>query len=75
MKKEFVLKGHIIDSLILSKLLDQISDLGIECYTSDIKIGQRRIDMSEATFIIDSDDNGKIELATEIAKKHGAIEK
>lgn len=42
MKQKLKLKGHIIDSLVLSKLLDEISNLGIECYATDIKVGKRR---------------------------------
>lgn len=74
MIQKLKLRGHIIDSLILSKLLDQISELGIECYTAEIKIGPRRTDISEATFIIETEDEEKLEKAIELAKKHGATE-
>lgn len=74
MKKEFKLKGHILDSLILSKLLDKVEELGVECYATDVKVGRRRNDLSEATFIIESDDNEKLEKAIEIAKTQGATE-
>lgn len=74
LKKELKIRGHIIDSLILSKLLDQISELDVECYTSDVKIGMRRQDVSEATFVIESEDSAKLDEAVDLAKKHGATE-
>ena len=74
MKKELKLKGHIIDSLILSKVMDSIESLGIECYAKDVKVGSRRNDFSEAVFVIETDDEKKMEEAIFLAKKHGALE-
>lgn len=68
------LRGHIIDSLILSKLLDKIAELDVDCYTTDIKIGPKREDVSEATFVIESDTQEKLDEAVALAKKHGATE-
>jgi len=74
MIEKLKLRGHIIDSLILSKLLDNLTDLGVDCYTSDVKIGKRREDVSEAIFIIETDDKELMEKAMEYAKKQGAME-
>lgn len=74
MQKKLKLRGHIIDSLILSKLLDQIAELDVDCYTSDIVIGTKREDVSEATFVIETNDEKKLNEAIELAKKHGATE-
>lgn len=74
MQKKLKLRGHIIDSLILSKLLDQIAELDVDCYTSDIIVGPRREDVSEATFVIETDDSSKLDEAVALAKKHGATE-
>lgn len=74
MIQKLKLRGHIIDSLILSKLLDKIAELDVDCYTADIKIGPRREDVSEATFVIESDDQKKLDEAVALAKKHGATE-
>lgn len=74
MEKKLKLKGHIIDSLVLSTLLDEISDLGIECYATDIVVGKRREDESEATFIIETNDKEKMKKAVELAKEQGAFE-
>ncbi len=74
MKKELKLKGHIIDSLILSKVMDSIEALGLECYAKDVKVGSRRNDFSEAVFVIETEDEEKMSEAVTLAKKHGAIE-
>ncbi len=74
MIKELKLKGHIIDSLILSKLLDQINELGLTCYATDVEIGKRREDISEATFIIEANNKDEMDKAVELAKKQGAFE-
>ena len=74
MIEKLKLRGHIIDSLILSKLLDKISALGVDCYTADIKIGAKRQDVSEATFIIETEDEAMMQKAVALAKKHGATE-
>ena len=68
------LRGHIIDSLILSKLLDKIAALDVECYASEVTIGARRSDISEATFVIETENKEKMEKAVAFAKKHGATE-
>ena len=42
------LRGHIIDSLILPKILDQILTHGANFKIGEIKIGERRADQSFA---------------------------
>src|SRR3954454_8451147 len=42
------LRGHIIDSLILPKVLDQILTRGATFKIVEIKIGQQRVDQSFA---------------------------
>lgn len=74
MIEKLKLRGHIIDSLILSKLLDKLTSIGVDCYTSDVKIGPRREDVSEATFVIETDNKELMEKALKYAKKHGAVE-
>lgn len=74
MIKKLKLRGHIIDSLILSKLLDNLAELGVDCYASDVKVGAKREDISEAIFIIETDDKNLMEKSIEYAKKQGALE-
>jgi hypothetical protein len=54
--------------------LDQIEALDVDCYTKEVKIGPKRQDLSEAVFVIESDDEAKIAQALELAKKQGATE-
>ena len=74
MKKTFEMKGHILDSLILSKLLDKIEELGVEAYAAEVKVGAKRKDFSVAKFIIETDDNEKMDKAVQTAKIQGAEE-
>jgi len=47
--EEIQLEGHIIDSLILSKVLDEIVSSGGDFSITHIQIGQKPGDRSEAT--------------------------
>lgn len=74
MIEKLKLRGHIIDSLILSKLLDKLTSMGIDCYAADVKVGAKREDVSEATFVLETEDETLMEKALKYAKKHGATE-
>jgi hypothetical protein len=74
MRIELKLRGHILDSLILSKLLDQLEALTVDCYTKEVHIGARRQDPSEAVFVIESTDTAVFEQAVTLAKTQGATE-
>lgn len=74
MRVKLSIKGHIIDSLILSKILDEITQLNVLCYATDVKVGRRREDISEAVFVIEEENEKKLNKAIEVAKKHGAVE-
>ena len=74
MIQKLKLRGQILDSLILSKLLDQITELEVDCYTTDVNIGQKREEISEATLVIETEDENKMAQALEFAKKQGATE-
>lgn len=74
MIEKLKLRGHIIDSLILSKLLDKLTEIGVDCYAADVKVGAKREDLSEATFIIETEDAEMMKKALEYAKKQGAEE-
>ena len=47
--EEILIEGHIIDSLILSKVLDEVISAGGDFTIKHIQIGQNRDDRSEAT--------------------------
>lgn len=65
--------GHIIDSLILPKVLDIITNLGAEFEILDIKIGQRRADRSYARVQIDASTPALLDLVVSKIKEHGAL--
>jgi lysine-ketoglutarate reductase/saccharopine dehydrogenase-like protein (TIGR00300 family) len=67
-----ILRGHIIDSLILPKVLDQILTQGGEFKIGEIKIGQNRVDQSFARIEVSAP---KHELLDDIVlrlRQHGA---
>ncbi len=70
---EIEVRGHIIDSLILPKILDLITSAGGHFEIRDISIGERRTDPSHARLRIEAATD---ELLAEILKAiydHGAV--
>ncbi len=67
------ISGHIIDSLILPKVLDIITNLGAEFEILDIKVGQRRADRSYARVQIDAPTPALLDRVLAKLKEHGAI--
>jgi lysine-ketoglutarate reductase/saccharopine dehydrogenase-like protein (TIGR00300 family) len=66
------LRGHIIDSLILPKVLDQILTRGASFKIAEIKIGQNRADQSFARIEVSAKErNGLDELVLRL-RQHGA---
>ena len=66
------LKGHIIDSLILSKVFDAIWEIGAKCKATEIALGEERTDTSLAKFLVEAEDEAIFNKAVAIAEKHGA---
>lgn len=67
------ISGHIIDSLILPKVLDLIINLGAEFEILEVRIGKQRADRSYARIQIDA---STPELLTQVlakVKEHGAL--
>jgi lysine-ketoglutarate reductase/saccharopine dehydrogenase-like protein (TIGR00300 family) len=72
--EEVELAGHIIDSLILPKVLDEISALGGRFEILDISVGHLRHDPSYARLRVTADSNDQlIELLKSISQ-HGAVQ-
>jgi hypothetical protein len=66
------LRGHIIDSLILPKVLDQIVIRGATFNIVEFKIGQKRVDQSSARIEITAESKEQLdELITKL-RDHGA---
>jgi lysine-ketoglutarate reductase/saccharopine dehydrogenase-like protein (TIGR00300 family) len=65
-------EGHIIDSLILAKVLDTIVDAGAEYRMVDVQIGQASTDTSRARIEIDADNEDVLTTLLTELQLHGA---
>lgn len=71
--EEIQLEGHIIDSLLLPKILDEITVMGGDFSINEISVGQLRADSSHARIKISAKDQETLEkILTQIAQ-HGAV--
>jgi len=66
------LRGHIIDSLILPKVLDQILTRGASFKITEIKIGQNRADQSFARIEVSAGSSDALNELTLRLRQHGA---
>ncbi len=66
------LRGHIIDSLILPKVLDQILIRGASFKISEIKIGQKRVDQSFARIEVSAKTRDTLDELILRLRQHGA---
>src|SRR6266576_5316843 len=66
------LRGHIIDSLILPKVLDQILTRGANFKISEIKIGQKRADQSFARIEVSAETREELDELILRLRQHGA---
>lgn len=71
--EEVEVRGHIIDSLILPKILDCITSAGGAFRIKDIAIGQARSDPSHALIEVRADDAATLERILAIIADHGAV--
>ena len=67
-----ILRGHIIDSLILPKVLDQILTQGGEFKIGEIKIGQNRVDQSFARIDVSAPTHELLDDIVLRLRQHGA---
>jgi lysine-ketoglutarate reductase/saccharopine dehydrogenase-like protein (TIGR00300 family) len=70
--EEVEVRGHIIDSLILPKILDSIMSSGATFRFKDIKIGQARTDASYARIEIRAEDAELLDRVLARIADHGA---
>jgi lysine-ketoglutarate reductase/saccharopine dehydrogenase-like protein (TIGR00300 family) len=66
------LRGHIIDSLILPKVLDQILTHGAHFKISEIKIGEKRADQSFARIDVSAETSEALDELVLRLRQHGA---
>ncbi len=67
------LSGHIIDSLILPKVLDLINALGGEFEILEVQVGHRRTDKSYAKISIEGPNQQVLDQILAKVKEHGAL--
>jgi lysine-ketoglutarate reductase/saccharopine dehydrogenase-like protein (TIGR00300 family) len=66
------LRGHIIDSLILPKVLDQILTQGANFKISEIEIGKKRVDQSFARIEVSAETREALDELILRLRQHGA---
>lgn len=72
-REEVELRGHIIDSLLLPKVLDEISTLGGEYDSQDIQIGHHRHDPSYVRLTVTAPTPECLEKILTSIGQHGAV--
>src|SRR5438132_4152508 len=70
--EEVELQGHIIDSLILPKVLDEVLTHGGSYVIKDIRVGQRQADASAARIQVRADSAEKLRRILDAIHDHGA---
>lgn len=71
--EEVEVRGHIIDSLLLPKILDQITSLGGEFVIERVDIGHLRSDPSFASLEVRADTRERLEEILVAIGHHGAV--
>src|SRR5262245_9303870 len=71
--EEVELQGHIIDSLLLPKVLDEILTRGGSYTIKDFQIGQKQTDPSFAKLTIQAGDAQVLEEILDAIHDHGAV--
>ena len=66
--------GHILDSLLLPKVLDLIVSQGAEYEIEEIKIGRTRHDSSHVRLRVTADDSEELRGLITLCVEHGARE-
>src|SRR5262245_2445063 len=68
------LKGHIIDSLLLPKVLDEIVTRGASYVIKEIRIGQRQQDTSYAKIEVRAPSAAVLDQVLDAIHDHGAVD-
>lgn len=71
--EEVEISGHIIDSLLLPKVLDEITSLGGNFHIRQIEVGQRRADASSARLTVEAGSAEQLETILASIMRHGAV--
>ncbi|MSQ95313.1 MAG: TIGR00300 family protein [Gemmataceae bacterium] len=71
--EEIELQGHIIDSLLLPKVLDEILTRGGTYVIKEIKLGKRQVDPSFTRIEIKADSHAQLDDILHAVHDHGAL--
>src|SRR5438045_214500 len=71
--EEVVLQGHIIDSLLLPKVLDEIVTRGGSYVLREIRIGQRQTDTSFTRIAVQAPTSSMLREILDAIHDHGAV--
>jgi lysine-ketoglutarate reductase/saccharopine dehydrogenase-like protein (TIGR00300 family) len=72
-RETILLQGHIIDSLLLPKVLDVILQFGGTFQIADVRIGQTRQEPSSARIVIEADTREKLSQILGEVRAHGGV--
>ncbi len=73
--REIEVSGHLIDSLILTKIFDVIMDLKGEFQVLEIKIGKKKKDASYAKLLVQAKNQKQLDQILEFVYRLGATAK
>ncbi len=71
-QEQVEVSGHIIDSLLLPKILDQILALGGDFTLEQVRVGQHRTDSSYALLTVSAASPSRLEEILDAIARHGA---
>ena len=72
---EIEVKGHLIDSLVLTKIFDNIMDLNGKFEVLDIQVGKKKTDESYAKLLVQGRNKNNLEEILEVIYRFGATAK
>lgn len=73
--QEIEVRGHLVDSMILTRVLDKIMDLNGEFSIEEIEIGKKKKDASYARLIVHARDRAHLDQILNMVYRQGAIAK
>ena len=72
---EIEVRGHLIDSLILTKIFDSVMDLDGKFEVLDIKVGKKKTDESYAKLLVQGKNKINLKKILEVIYRLGATAK
>ena len=73
--REIEVRGHLIDSLVLTKIFDSVMDLDGKFEVLDIDVGKKKTDESYAKLLVQGKNKDSLEKILEVIYRYGATAK